>query len=226
MNAAQVLKGWLVKEDHHKHLDDLFENNSLLQMHLLNLYGPGLNLDPGARKISQPVYEDEEDNEGDNNDKTEMDEEETNAPTDDEEERTCASVWTRVKSMCATKDEDTEPLVAGTEWRKSLDLSCFNETFNKLRIKASKNPKQHLGRKNETLLDIKIYHTVNRLRSYGNLCHSCDLGHRGHLCHLGHLFHLVHSSFSVFNIVMDTHTNNIRVSRSASQTKMMHNIIL
>ena len=164
---AQVLKRWLVKEDHHKHLDDLFENNSLLEMHLFNLYGPGLQiqetiLDPGSRKISQPVYEDEEENVGDNNgnDKTEMDEEETNSPTDDEEERTCASAWTRVKSICATKEEDTEPLVAGTEWRKSLDLSCFNDTFHKLRIKASKNPKQHLGRKNETLLDIKIYHTV------------------------------------------------------------------
>ena len=126
-------------------------------MHLFNLYGPGLQiqetiLDPGSRKISQPVYEDEEENVGDNNgnDKTEMDEEETNSPTDDEEERTCASVWTRVKSICATKDEDTEPLVAETEWRKSLDLSCFNDTFHKLRIKASKNPKQHLGRKNET----------------------------------------------------------------------------
>ena len=126
-------------------------------MHLFNLYGPGLQiqetiLDPGSRKISQPVYEDEEENVGDNNgnDKTEMDEEEANSPTDDEEERTCASVWTRVKSICATKDEDTEPLVAGTEWRKSLDLSCFNDTFHKLRIKASKNPKQHLGRKNET----------------------------------------------------------------------------
>ena len=171
-------------------------------MHLFNLYGPGLQiqetiLDPGSRKISQPVYEDEEENVGDNNgnDKTEMDEEETNSPTDDEEERTCASVWTRVKSICATKDEDTEPLVAGTEWRKSLDLSCFNDTFHKLRIKASKNPKQHLGRKNETLLDIKIYHTVNRLRSYGHLGHSC---HPGHLCHLCHLGHLVHSSFSKF----------------------------
>ena len=119
-------------------------------MHLFNLYGPGLQiqetiLDPGSRKISQPVYEDEEDN-----DMTE--EEETNSPTDDEEERTCASVWKRVKSMCKTNanDLDTEQLVDERQRCYSLDLSCFNDTFHKLRIKASKNPKQHLGRKNET----------------------------------------------------------------------------
>ena len=160
MNAAQVLKGWLVKEDHHKHLDDLFENNSLLQMHLLNLYGPTLHiqetiLDPGSRKISQPVYEDEEDIEGDN-DKAK--EEETNSPTDDEEERTCASVWKRVKSMCKTNanDLDTEQLVDERQRCYSLDLSCFNETFNNLKIKASKNPKHHLGRKNETLLLLRF----------------------------------------------------------------------
>ena len=139
-------------------MDDLFESNSLLEMHLLNLYGPGLQiqeaiLDPGSRKISQPVYEDEED---EDNDKTE--EEETNSPTDDEEERTCASVWKRVKSMCKTNanDLDTEQLVDERQRCYSLDLSCFNETFNKMRIKASKNPKQHLGRKNETLFLLRF----------------------------------------------------------------------